>query len=98
MMTAKCKKAFIKFVNIINYFCIYRTTKSRTELSKCPSSSTCFEESFASIDFQAIEYEMPMQFVKDIKEGCNVVQCLDKPKSPPPLPKRNSNISLITDH
>lgn len=40
---------------------------------------------------------MPMQFVKNIKEGCNVVQCVDKPKSPPPLPKRNSNISLIPD-
>ncbi|XP_017958635.1 uncharacterized protein LOC108652940 [Drosophila navojoa] len=58
------------------------------------SSSTCFDECFTSItNTQAMEYEMPMKFneCRKLSEG------VDRPNSPPPLPKRNSKNSLTMD-
>ncbi|XP_064543489.1 uncharacterized protein LOC135431985 [Drosophila montana] len=57
------------------------------------SSSTHFEESFANTEAQPIEYEMPIPFSESRKLGT----CLDTPSSPPPLPKRNSKLSLYVD-
>lgn len=57
------------------------------------SSSTYFEESFANTEAQPIEYEMPIPF----NETRNLGTCEDTPSSPPPLPKRNSKLSLYVD-
>ncbi|XP_032292498.1 uncharacterized protein [Drosophila virilis] len=57
------------------------------------SSSTYFEESFANTEAQPIEYEMPIPFSETRKLGT----CVDTPSSPPPLPKRNSKLSLYVD-
>ncbi|XP_034478121.1 uncharacterized protein LOC117784481 [Drosophila innubila] len=61
------------------------------------SPSTCFEEPFSQLEFQTIGYEMPKQFKNDIKESSTINKCLDRPHSPPPLPKRNSIVSDYMD-
>ncbi|XP_032586457.2 uncharacterized protein LOC116804163 isoform X2 [Drosophila mojavensis] len=58
------------------------------------SSSTCFDECFTSIsNAQAMEYEMPMKF----NESRKLSEGVDRPNTPPPLPKRNSKNSLTMD-
>ncbi|KAH8261576.1 hypothetical protein KR044_011440, partial [Drosophila immigrans] len=70
---------------------IYDT--SLPSLCNLQSPSTCFEEPFTAMNFQTIGYEMPKQFKKVPSESCTVNKSMDRPGSPPPLPKRNSTVS-----
>ncbi|XP_034106905.1 uncharacterized protein LOC117569736 isoform X1 [Drosophila albomicans] len=74
---------------------IYDT--SLPSLVNLHSPSTCFEEPFTPMNFQTIDYEMPKQFKKVPSESCTINKCMDRPGSPPPLPKRNSTVSETMD-
>ncbi|XP_065368971.1 uncharacterized protein LOC135961400 [Calliphora vicina] len=71
------------------------SVKDLERLSSVKSSSTCFEDTFPNYNFADDEYETP--------KVCNDVYTVEQrsipnmygmsPRSPPPLPKRNSNVS-----
>ncbi|KAH8354940.1 hypothetical protein KR093_002156, partial [Drosophila rubida] len=73
---------------------IYDT--SLPSLVNLQSPSTCFEEHFTAMNFQTIGYEMPKQFKKVASESCTINNSMDRPGSPPPLPKRNSTTIAVT--
>ncbi|TMW43799.1 hypothetical protein DOY81_011121 [Sarcophaga bullata] len=71
------------------------SVKDLERLSSLKSSSTCFEDTFPSYNFADDEYETPKVCSDEYKIDQRCVENIYgmSPKSPPPLPKRNSNVS-----
>ncbi|XP_037811285.1 uncharacterized protein LOC119603348 [Lucilia sericata] len=71
------------------------SVKDLERLSSLKSSSTCFEDTFPNYNFADDEYETPKvcndEYTAEQRSVPNMYGM--SPRSPPPLPKRNSNVS-----